>query len=364
MKKEQIQGYIDQVRGGNVNAMQKIREEIKEIKDPEERKNAIETLVSLIRNNNSGEEKETRNKDAIMYENRTKEIKQQREIKLKKLFSDGMKLWSSNNPEEREKWEKINSIIKALRNEKVLPYYQLISPADENQIEKKPHAKYEVLGRAKKEDGDLIGAGDLFSIAEEYGLSEYINQIIYTKAIKEIHKDNDLTDISVNLEQTELTNVYYYIYIAKLAKSENINPDRITIEITENVNRIQPSILDRFRKDGFKIALDDAPVWANTPSRINEIKPDIVKVDFKYTQAFFKGDKKAINDVKEVLKASEKAGAQVVFEWIENKKMHDMVMDISKNYKIPFFVQGFAIDKPSENRISIAEWFKNLKKCA
>jgi EAL domain-containing protein (putative c-di-GMP-specific phosphodiesterase class I) len=116
----------------------------------------------------------------------------------------------------------------------------------------------------------------------------------------------------------------------RLIEAENLKPEQIVFEITEHqavedyalFNRL----IDHYRNQGFKIAIDDTGAGYSGLVTLMEVKPDFVKVDMALVRSIHEDDTKrsivaAINTV------SRGFGATVIAEGIETLEEYRAVID-------------------------------------
>ncbi|GBF48686.1 signal transduction protein [Leptospira ryugenii] len=123
-----------------------------------------------------------------------------------------------------------------------------------------------------------------------------------------------------------------------------IDPSRIVIEITEerfehNLEILKP-ILNLYRKEGFRIAVDDAGSEASNLDRIGLFHPEIIKVDLQMLRrsTFSRNFKEILLNLS---KLGESLGSSLLFEGIETK---DELYN-SLNYGARY-IQGYHFSKP------------------
>lgn len=128
---------------------------------------------------------------------------------------------------------------------------------------------------------------------------------------------------------------------------------RIILEVTEHVEVEDyaqlNSILNRFRKRGIKVAIDDTGSGISSLTHILEINPDIIKLDRSLITNIDK-DPVRFSLANALVVFAEKIDATVVAEGIETKEELDTVGKLGINMG-----QGFYLARPAE----LSELFKN-----
>ncbi|MCG9874636.1 MAG: EAL domain-containing protein [Leptospiraceae bacterium] len=108
----------------------------------------------------------------------------------------------------------------------------------------------------------------------------------------------------------------------QLTRKHGINPERIIVEITEeridgNIEVLKP-IIDIYRSEGFRIAVDDVGSESSNLDRIGLFHPDIIKVDLQMIRrsVFSRNFKEILFTLS---KLGESLGSSLLFEGIEKE---------------------------------------------
>jgi EAL domain-containing protein (putative c-di-GMP-specific phosphodiesterase class I) len=206
---------------------------------------------------------------------------------------------------------------------------------------------YEALTRAIDRYDEPISPLYLFEQAKKEDiactLDEYVRELALVKFQKYYHADNDAllflkfdsAVIEKELAKEFISTVYKY----------NIPPKNIVVEVKEDKIRdthLLKSFIDRYKKHGFLIAIDDFGTAYSSFDRLEYLQPEIVKVD-----------RSLIYNVQNNLITSEllsaisnmchQVGAIVIAEGVEHK---DEVMACMKK-EIDLF-QGFWFSRVKE----------------
>ena len=122
----------------------------------------------------------------------------------------------------------------------------------------------EALLRFKTEDSKIISPLDFIPILEETGLIHEVGMWVLETALKQLKNWNTALPnlrISVNFSSIQLTNKKIVEETLKLLKKYEIQPNKLTIEITESatIDNIEnyKQIFDDFEDEGIQISIDD-----------------------------------------------------------------------------------------------------------
>lgn len=247
------------------------------------------------------------------------------------------------------KKSRIQKIVRAdLTNNKYFLYYQPIVDPKKNII-----IGFEGLLRLYKDEKVLtpyffikdIENNDMLFETSLYILKLAIRDYNIIKKYNNIK--NDKFYISLNMSLNEIENDNFIKQIYDITTSMNMKKHSICIEIVEKVgindlNKINKSI-DRLKKYGFMIAIDDFGVEYSNLDILEKLDFDIVKID-KY---FIDGIKSSIF-LKEIIiflsnicKATNKS---LICEGVEHVYQRDFIKNI-KNEKL--YIQGYYYSKPT-----------------
>lgn len=129
--------------------------------------------------------------------------------------------------ESFEKNQKIlNMIEKAIRNDRIIPYFQ---PIIDNKTQK--IVKYEVLIRMIGEDGKVYPPGYFLDVAKSVNIYKNLTLIVFQKALKIFKNKEEEVSLNLSLDDFEDKNIKEKIF--NLIKNFP-DPQRITIELLEN----------------------------------------------------------------------------------------------------------------------------------
>lgn len=268
--------------------------------------------------------------------------------KLLDLLLDGLSFAKKNNIETylvpQSSQEKLpflgsNFLLKALKEERIFPAFQSIFSIKGSDLELYGH---ELLMRIKTPNGELIPAFKFIEKLKKSSMIYIFEEIIINKALK-AKKQNQLEGklfINMPLRFLEIIkrDESRLNYILEDIMSYGFSPKDIFIEISEKKERAEPKKLDEFanilRQKGFSLALDDFGVENSSIEKLNDVKPDIVKLDM----FFLKEGRDMIEWVSQGLKDM---GYKVLLEGLETKED----LELAKSLEIDY-VQGFYVGKP------------------
>lgn len=192
----------------------------------------------------------------------------------------------------------------------------------------------------------------LFSIAKQMKCLYDLEMIVLEKTLEQIKSTTWQQDIFINFTPLTIGNQRFVRELMKkLKKYKDITPNRITIEVTERdsiegLSYFIPN-LRSLRRIGFRIAVDDTGSGYASLHSINEIMPDIIKIDRSVIQDI---DKSSVKEsmLKGILLIAKEVGSIVVAEGIENA---EEALVLSR-YKVDL-AQGYFYGRPASLNRSI-----------
>lgn len=216
---------------------------------------------------------------------------------------------------------------KAIKNETPFTVYQPIIHGKTGDA-----SGFEVLARWQDR---ILGSisPELFIIkAEKLGLSDKLNKLIIKKALNECSNElicNPDLYLSFNIGTKDLLEGSLVNYLTETAKSHNLMPNQIAIEILESataeISQIEEKIA-LLRMVGHKVLIDDFGSGYSSLSYLAKLNVDIVKVDKSFTQAAGTNSPAAIvlQKVYEIAKA---LNAKIIFEGVETEIQKNAILE-------------------------------------
>ena len=206
----------------------------------------------------------------------------------------------------------------------------------------------EALSRWFHKDRGLIMPGDFIPILERSDNIYRMDYYIWEQAAKQLaiwekagHGD---VSISVNVSPKDL----YYGDVAdifiRLAEKYNINPARLHLEITEStiIENFDACnlIIEKLRKRGFLVGLDDFGSGYSSLNMLQNIQADVLKLDMGFLRKLdhWERGKQIIKLVIDLAKTLDMA---VVAEGVETAEQVQYLRELQCDY-----LQGFYFSKP------------------
>ncbi len=209
---------------------------------------------------------------------------------------------------------------------------------------------FEALARLKHEKLGMISPLEFIPLAEESKLIIPLGWNIFRQSFTFLKKLEDLgytkIHVAVNVSAVQMFANNFVKDLIKLIKEMGVNPNKITIELTESVfsndlNQIN-NILLQLRAYGIKITIDDFGTGYSSLARERDLKVDSLKID-KYfiDKLMIISKEEAITG--DIIKMAHKLGQVVVAEGVEHDKQMQYLIENDCD-----LIQGYFISKPLE----------------
>lgn len=188
---------------------------------------------------------------------------------------------------------------------------------------------------------------DFIPLAEHLGLIVIIGEYFLRKACRINRQWSDMgieKQLHVNLSIVQLVQNNVVETITNIIQETGVNPENIILEITESlaINDManMKRVIKEIKKLGVGIALDDFGTGYSSLNYIKQMDFDIIKVDKNFIDDLTSDDY-AQTFIKLITELSEKLGAKVCVEGVEDKEQLAILKTMNVN-----MVQGYYYGKP------------------
>ena len=235
------------------------------------------------------------------------------------------------------------ALLDAIKRNSIEVYYQPIISTKTQQVE-----SVEALARLKDPDLGDIPPSIFIKIAEDNGLITILGEQIFTKVVKFIAEGElqkyGVHQVSINFSLAQCLESNVTDRYLAIAKRYNINPEMISIEITEKetkgtIKYLQKAV-DGFVNAGFKVALDDLGTGFSSFTYLQNLPFSIIKIDRQMLQDAMKNKKNKQRFVN-VIEFAKSINVNCVCEDVENEKQALFLKELGVNTH-----QGFLYSHP------------------
>lgn len=245
------------------------------------------------------------------------------------------------------KWELLNDLDRAMQQDELELYYQpkLCIKSHDHLAHKNAHHS-EALIRWPTADHGLIAPDITIPLIEHLGSElDLINWLVNT-ALKHLSETDNLYDcgVSVNIPANSVTSKALYELVAQALAMWNVEPQRLTLEITEDVlikdKELAFDYLSKVRETGVRVSIDDFGTGYSSLAYFKHIPADELKIDRVFVKNMLhnEADRKI---VKLIIDLAHTFQLEVVAEGVEDNHTLDLLKDMGCDY-----AQGFLISHP------------------
>lgn len=246
--------------------------------------------------------------------------------------------------------ETVGEFEKALSDNQFCMFLQPQVDSDNNIIGAEALVRWQHPGKG------LVPPGMFLGVLERTELIHKLDQYIWEEAAKKIAEWNQrgIMDryISVNVSTKDMFCMDLYEVLTKLVEKYNINPKLLKIELTETSLfsdfEKASALIDRLRKYGFNIEIDDFGNGYSSYRLLRNVEADVLKIDMDFLRRAtdIKKTKIILSSIITIAKAM---GMDVITEGVETKEQLIMLKDIGCD-----MFQGYFFSKP----VPVAEFEK------
>ncbi len=203
----------------------------------------------------------------------------------------------------------------------------------------------EALTRGEKDIG--MNPTQLFGLARETGMLLKFERLVREMVIKGGMKRQPGEKLFINLTP-EIVNELNFRRgeTHRFLREYQFVPEDIVFEITENHAikdfKLFRKVVEHYRAQGYKIAVDDAGSGFSTLQVIAELYPDFIKIDMSLIRDLDKTPIK-LALVEALVDFSKKTGAQLIAEGIETIAELECLLELGIEYG-----QGYLIARPGD----------------
>jgi diguanylate cyclase (GGDEF)-like protein len=236
--------------------------------------------------------------------------------------------------------EKSIIISNAIKEKRIIPYFQPILHVEGNRIE-----AVEVLSRIELEDQRIMGAHEFIEIAEKMGMIHLLDYAVMEKAFQRVRETGYAGLLFLNLSPRALVLNEFIREVKRLTAKYGINPRKVVFEITERDTVKNFSILEKFvhdlKMEDFKLAIDDFGSGFSSFHYLKRFPIDYLKIegDFIVNMINDERDKAFVHSMAALAR---ELGIKAIAEFVENEEVLEFVRTAGIEY-----AQGYHIGRPA-----------------
>ena len=208
----------------------------------------------------------------------------------------------------------------------------------------------EALVRWQHPKRGLIFPGEFIEVFEKTGLIYRLDMFVWELAVQKLaewQKDgrSDLY-ISVNISTKDFYYMNVYETITKLVEKYGIIPSTLKLEITETAIMTgtagELEIIERFRKYGFDVEIDDFGSGYSSLNTLKDMDVDVLKIDMGFLRTT-RPDRleRSMSIINTIISLTRTLGLSVVTEGVETREQVDKLTQMGCGV-----YQGYYFSKP------------------
>lgn len=262
-------------------------------------------------------------------------------------FSSYLRYLNSRRKKEILYYRRFRESKKIIKNELIFTYFQPILDMESGNT-----IGFEALNRpvpsklfpSTESFYEFIGQTDQVFLFECFlrnlALKRYIERL-------QEHKEKKELLIFVNIHPNVLLdNNYHAGETLQLLRDLDLAPEQVVFELTEKSAvtdfSLFEKVLDHYRSQGFRIAIDDVGSGYNSLKTLVYLKPEFIKLDKSLIQ-FIDRNEEQKQLVKLILEYANQSNTKIIAEGIERLEEYAYILEKGVHYG-----QGYLFGRPKE----------------
>lgn len=239
----------------------------------------------------------------------------------------------------------ISNIDRALKNHEFVLYYQ---PQYDVSTETPKLVSAEALIRWNSPEWGQIPPSNFIPLFERNGLIQHLDQYVWEEAARQVcdwkQRYASEFSLSVNVSRIDMFSLDLITIFQDIVKRHGILPQDMALEITESAYTSNPDVIinvvNKLRKLGFKIEMDDFGSGYSSLNMLSHLPFDVLKMDMHFFQGE-QNDELRKQMTRLIIEFSRSLKVPVIAEGVENK--NDVAFLKSVGCQI---IQGYVFSRP------------------
>ena len=205
---------------------------------------------------------------------------------------------------------------------------------------------FEALARWLPPNKTMLNPDQFIPVLEEFGLTYKLDLYIIEQACIAIRtmidRGSPTVPVSINLSRTDFIAIDPVEEVTRIVDKYRLPHDRLRVEITESTIISNPDVIrkqiNRFRKLGFLVLMDDFGSKYSSLEILRDFEFDEVKIDMGFMRSFTERSK---NILRSMVTMAKSLGIHTLCEGVETKEQVQFLRAIGCE-----FIQGYYFGKP------------------
>jgi EAL domain-containing protein (putative c-di-GMP-specific phosphodiesterase class I) len=208
----------------------------------------------------------------------------------------------------------------------------------------------EILSRIKQKK-HYIAAEDYINVIQENDLTLDMDISVFEKLLNNLDKFAKISKrIFVNIFPTSLNSNEFLDVLKKLLKKAEELKLIIVMELTEHTLIENYDVIKNLNSSNLQIAFDDFGSGFTNYERVGKLallkESRVLKIDGDLVKRV-KDSKIYLEIVKNISSFAKSVGLEVVYEYVENETVYNILREITESLNLESYIQGFYFSKPS-----------------
>lgn len=208
----------------------------------------------------------------------------------------------------------------------------------------------EALVRWQHPKRGLIFPGDFIEVFEKTGLIYRLDRFVWELAVQKLAQwqkaGRDDLYISVNISTKDFYYMDVYETITSLVETYKIIPSTLKLEITETAIMTgtagELEMIERFRKSGFQVEIDDFGSGYSSFNTLKDMDVDVLKIDMGFLRTTRPERlERSMSIINTIISLTKTLGLSVITEGVETKEQIDKLTQMGCG-----IYQGYYFSKP------------------
>ncbi len=208
--------------------------------------------------------------------------------------------------------------------------------------------KVEALARLRQDNGDIVGPGVFLPLLGDADM-DHLFRLGLDKALGQLQafeRQGLAIDVSLNIAPATLLDDNCASWVDDALRQHGVDPRRLSLELLETEDippQAQDRAIERLRRTGIKLAMDDLGSGYSSLQRLSSQPFDCIKVDQGLTLNLRKNPLPSLALIRAILQLGRDLERQVVVEGLEDAGMLEAAMILGADLG-----QGYCLAKPME----------------
>jgi EAL domain-containing protein (putative c-di-GMP-specific phosphodiesterase class I) len=229
-------------------------------------------------------------------------------------------------------FKKTKLITEAIENDGIIPYFQPIYDNRSGRVE-----KFVALMRIRGRDGRIYFPGQFLESAKEYRLYLQLSEIMITKVFDLFENREETVSINLSAYDINSSRIRNMIY-SRLERMQN--GSNIIFEVLESEEfrdfEVLTHFLDKVRRYGVQIAIDDFGAGFSNLLEIAKIAPNFIKIDGQIVREVIDSEmhRKIMETILEMARSFD---IELIAEYVETAALQKYAFEKGVRYSQGFF---------------------------